>query len=275
MRDVTCTDVPCRYAASWAGPTCPQTAEGRSTSSSSCTTATQLVAWNLPSYAVSNDKMDVLVHTVCVDCQDMISQDRAHFICFSQPTKVFDLYQQFNSLSSQLRYKTVKYKVNLLKAHLYHGETKILTTCSSQAAPDNKGWKRWLVHLSRGSQTRCGPCGSGLRSVHLRTMRISKRLFHSTTHESHTWQKGKPDRATISWSLKPILLKMSLMWGAPLAASGRRPSSGQAAWSILSLLPGFQLMTGPVHKAQSLVSTRTSHTNQVAPAVSLICFNQY
>lgn len=29
-----------------------------------------------------------------------------------------------------------------------------------------------------------------------------------------------PDKATISWSLKPILLNTSRMWGAPLDASG-------------------------------------------------------
>ena len=59
------------------------------------------------------------------------------------------------------------------------------------------------------------------------------------------------------------------MWGAPLEASGRRPSSGQAAWSILSLLPGFQLITGPecthtiIHALPKCMCSNTAVDGQV------------
>lgn len=42
-----------------------------------------------------------------------------------------------------------------------------LTICSSQAAPGSRDWKRWLVHWSRGSQSRCGLCDICPGSVHL------------------------------------------------------------------------------------------------------------
>lgn len=48
----------------------------------------------------------------------------------------------------------------------YYWSTRTLTICFP-AVPESTGWRRWWGRWSRGSQTRCGLCGSGPRHAHL------------------------------------------------------------------------------------------------------------
>lgn len=63
------------------------------------------------------------------------------------------------------------------------GPSQTLTTCSSPAVLGSTGWRRWLGHWSRDSQSHCGLCGSDLRSVHLQPG------IHWSLHRKATLQK--------------------------------------------------------------------------------------